>query len=135
VSQAVYVARVMKLNAWEWQSQERIQAICKEEISAIQNANSLKVWNETLFFSSNIVITIVIFLVHISLENTLTPRTVFATLSLLQTLQIEMTKHVSLGVMGVSFLLVGFYAFVCCTIQLGCLKVAATRAMRTFSSQ
>eukprot|EP00978_Attheya_sp_CCMP212_P026115 scaffold85210_cov51-Attheya_sp.AAC.2 len=102
VSQAVYGARVMKLNAWEWQFQERIQAIRKEEISQIRNANSLKVWNETLFFSSNIVIAIVIFLVHIFLGNTLTPRTVFATLSLLQTLQLEMTKHLSLGVMGVS---------------------------------
>jgi len=34
-----------------------------------------------------------------------------------------------------SFLVIGFYAFVCGTIQSGCLEVAATRAMRNFSSQ
>jgi len=102
VSQAIYGARVMKMSGWEWQFLDRIQGIRKQEISLIEKANQLKSWNETLFFSANIVIPIVIFLVHVAIGGTLNPRNVFTVMTLINIVQLEMTKHVSLGVMGVS---------------------------------
>jgi ATP-binding cassette subfamily C (CFTR/MRP) protein 4 len=99
VSQAVFGARVMKMSGWEWQFLERIQSIRAQEITQIMRANRLKAWNEALFFSSNVVISIVIFLVHVGTGGVLTPRNVFTVMALVNVLQLEMTKHVSLGVM------------------------------------
>ena len=102
VSQAVYGARVMKMNGWEWQFLDRIQAIRKREVAQIQKANSLKAWNEALFFSTNVVVSVVIFLTYIGLGGTLTPRSLFIVFNLVNILQVEMTKHVSIAVMGAS---------------------------------
>ena len=102
VSQAVAGARVVKMSGWENQFLERIQKIRKEEVSQIRRANQLKAWNEALFFSSNVVISIVIFMVHVATGGVLTPRNVFTVMSLVNVLQLEMTKHLSLGVMGTS---------------------------------
>ena len=99
VSQAVAGARVMKMNAWEWQFLDRIQAVRKQEVAQILRANRLKAWNEALFFSANVVISVVIFLVHVWTGGTLTPRNVFTVMTLVNVVQLEMTKHVSLGVM------------------------------------
>jgi ATP-binding cassette subfamily C (CFTR/MRP) protein 4 len=99
VSQAVNGARVMKMSGYENRFLERIQEIRKEEVGQIANANRLKAWNEALFFGSNIVISLVIFLVHVFIGGALTPRDVFTVFTLINVLQLEMTKHVSLGVM------------------------------------
>jgi ATP-binding cassette, subfamily C (CFTR/MRP), member 4 len=99
VSQAVYGTRVMKMSGWEWQFFDRIQSIRKREIDQISKANRLKAWNEALFFSANVVISIVIFLVHVAMGETLTPRNVFTVMSLINIVQLEMTKHLSLAVM------------------------------------
>jgi ABC-type multidrug transport system fused ATPase/permease subunit len=99
VSQAIYGSRIMKMNGWEWQFLERIQSIRKDEIAQISKANQLKALNEALFFSANIVISIVIFLVHILSGEILTARNVFTVMSLINVVQLEMTKHVSLAVM------------------------------------
>jgi len=102
VSQAIHGARVMKMNGWEWQFLDRIQSIRKEEIAQIRKANTLKCWNEALFFSTNVVVSMVIFLVHLATGEDLTPRNVFTTFTLVNIIQIEMTKHVSLAVMACS---------------------------------
>jgi len=99
VSQAVYGARVMKMSGFEERFLERIQDYREEEVSQITRANRLKAWNEALFFCANVVISVVIFLVYVGTGNTLTPRDVFTTFTLVNIIQIEMTKHVSLGVM------------------------------------
>lgn len=99
VSQAVHGARVMKMSGYEWRFLDRIQAIRKEEVDQIDQATRLKAWNETLFYAANIVISMVIFLVHVGTGNTLTPRDVFTVFTLINVLQLEMTKHVALGVM------------------------------------
>ena len=99
VSQAVHGARVMKMSGYEWRFLERIQAIRREEVDQIIKATKLKAMNETNFFSANVVISLVIFLVHVLIGGTLTPRDVFTIFTLVTTLQLEMTKHVSLGVM------------------------------------
>ena len=103
VSQAVYGTRVMKMSGWEWQFFDRIQSIRKQEIAQISKANQLKAWNEAIFFSTSVVISIVIFLVHIAMGETLTPRNVFTVLSLINVVQLEMTKHLSLAVMVSTF--------------------------------
>mmetsp|Transcript_13354 Transcript_13354/g.19659 ORF Transcript_13354/g.19659 Transcript_13354/m.19659 type:complete len:357 (+) Transcript_13354:3-1073(+) len=102
VSQTIYGVRVMKMNGWEWQFLERITSIREEEISQIKKANGLKAMNEALYFSANIVISIVIFVVHIATGGVLNPRSVFTVMGLVNLVQLEMTKHVSLGVMGLS---------------------------------
>lgn len=102
VSQAVHGSRVMKMSGYEWRFLERIEQIRHEETTQISKANRLKGWNETLFFSANVVISLTIFLVHVAIGGTLTPRAVFTVFTLINVLQLEMTKHVSLAVMGVS---------------------------------
>mmetsp|Transcript_6011 Transcript_6011/g.12890 ORF Transcript_6011/g.12890 Transcript_6011/m.12890 type:complete len:1360 (-) Transcript_6011:38-4117(-) len=100
VSQAVGGARVMKMNGWENQFEKRIAKIRENEIRQIKKANSMKALNEAAFYSANIVIPIVIFLVQLALGDQLNPRTVFTTISLINVVQVEMTKHLSLAVMG-----------------------------------
>jgi ATP-binding cassette, subfamily C (CFTR/MRP), member 4 len=103
VSQAVMGARVMKMSGYEHRFLQRIQQLRHDEITQLKQANTLKIWNETLFFVSNVVLTIVICLVHVVLlDQVLTTRNVFTVVTLINVLQVEMTKHVSLGVMGVS---------------------------------
>ena len=102
VSQAVHGVRIMKMSGYEWRFLERIQKIREDETEQISKANRLKAWNETLFFSANVVISLTIFLVHVAIGGTLTPRDVFTVFTLINVLQLEMTKHVSLGVMGAS---------------------------------
>lgn len=100
VSQAVYGARIMKMSGFEWRFLERIQNIRKEEVDQILKANRLKAANEALFFATNVVISIAIFLVHVMwLEATLYPRDVFTVFTLVNILQLQMTKHVSNGIM------------------------------------
>mmetsp|Transcript_3038 Transcript_3038/g.8791 ORF Transcript_3038/g.8791 Transcript_3038/m.8791 type:complete len:1373 (-) Transcript_3038:1207-5325(-) len=102
VSQAVAGVRVMKMNGWERQFETRIADVRLKEITEIQRANRLKALNEAVFFSANVVVSIVIFLVHIAMGGQLTPRNVYTTMVLINVLQIELTKHLSLAVMGVS---------------------------------
>ncbi|CAJ1953935.1 unnamed protein product [Cylindrotheca closterium] len=103
VSQAVHGARIMKMSGFEWRFLERIQDIRKEEVDQIQKANRLKAANEALFFATNVVIAMAIFLVHVLLlDGTLYPRDIFTVFTLVNILQLQMTKHVSLGIMGAS---------------------------------
>ena len=102
VSQAVAGVRVMKMNGWEGQFESRIADVRLKEITEIQRANRLKALNEAVFFSANVFVSIVIFLVHVAMGGMLTPRNVYTTMVLINVLQIELTKHLSLAVMGVS---------------------------------
>ena len=103
IGQAVRGVRVMKMSAYEWRFLSRIQDVRKEETVQIARANRLKALNEALFFSTNVVVALAVFLVHVViLDGTLTPGDVFTVFTLINILQLEMTKHVSLGVMGCS---------------------------------
>lgn len=102
VSQAVRGARVMKMSGYEWRFLDRIAQFRNSEVQQIAKANTLKSWNEALFFSTNVVISLVVFLVHVGTGHDLNPGEVFTVFTLINILQLEMTKHVSLGVMGVS---------------------------------
>ncbi|GAX19080.1 ATP-binding cassette, subfamily C (CFTR/MRP), member 4 [Fistulifera solaris] len=103
VKNALKGIRVIKWQAMEYVWQKRIQTTRAQEMEKIIHANHLKAWNEALFFVTNIVVAMTIFFVHvIVLGKTLEPGHVFTVYSLMNILQLEMTKHVSLGVMGVS---------------------------------
>jgi ATP-binding cassette subfamily C (CFTR/MRP) protein 4 len=128
VSQAIRGARVMKMSGYEARFLERIQQYRKDEVGQIVKANRLKalvrhelqcpcllcditthiplfsnfLQNEALFFSTNVVISTVIFVVHVLLGNPVLPGDVFTVFTLINVLQLEMTKHVSLGVMALS---------------------------------
>jgi len=103
VSQAITGVRVMKMSGWEVQFQERIAEKRKREVRQIDKANRLKCLNEVMFFSTNVVVAIIIFVVHVfAFDGILTPRSVFTVMTLTNVLQIELTKHLSLGVMALS---------------------------------
>ena len=102
VSQAIRGARVMKMSGYEDRFLERIMDYRRDEIAQIAKANTLKSWNEALFFSTNVVISLVIFLVHVFTGNELNEGDVFTVFTLINILQLEMTKHVSLAVMATS---------------------------------
>ena len=102
VSQAIRGARVMKMSGYEWRFLEQIQEFRRLEIAEIARANNLKAWNEALFFSTNVVVSVVIFVVHVFTGGTLKAGDVFTVFTLINILQLQMTKHVPLGVMGAS---------------------------------
>eukprot|EP00536_Pseudo-nitzschia_multiseries_P013764 jgi/Psemu1/245584/estExt_Genewise1.C_6110003 len=103
VSQAVQGARVMKMSGYEQRFLDRIMEGRSREVSQISRANRLKAFNEAMFFACNIVVSLVIFLCHVGIfGGTLTPGSVYMVFTLVNILQLEMTKHVSLGVMGIS---------------------------------
>lgn len=102
VAQAVRGARVMKMSGYEDRFLDRVMSYRKAEIEKISKANTLKSWNEALFFSTNVVISLVIFLVHVFTGNTLNQGDVYTVFTLINILQLEMTKHVSLAVMATS---------------------------------
>ena len=102
VSQAVAGARVMKMSGWEQQFKERIENIRLLECNKIQQANRLRALNEAIYFSSSVVMSVVIFSVHVALGGVLTPRSVFTTMTLINVIQSELMKHLSLSVMALS---------------------------------
>jgi len=103
VSQAVQGARVMKMSGYEDRFLDRIMEGRKKEVSQIARATNLKALNEATFFACNIVVSLVIFLVHVGwFGGTLTPGNVYTVFTLINISQMELIKHVSLGVMGVS---------------------------------
>ena len=103
VSQAVQGSRVMKMSGYEYRFLDRIMEWRQKEVCQITQANRLKALNEAMFFACNIVVSLVIFFVHVvALDGTLTPGNVYTVFTLVNILQLELTKHVSLGVMGVS---------------------------------
>ena len=65
----------------------------------VQRANKLKGLNKTIFFTSSATVSIVIFVVHFSLDNVLMSRHVFSTMTLINIVQFTMTNFFSLAVM------------------------------------
>lgn len=92
----------MKMAAWEDNFNERIASIRKAEVGQIERVNRYRALNEAIFYFCNVLISVAIFLIHIASGGLLTPRTVFTTMVLVNIAQLELTKHLSLGVMGVS---------------------------------
>jgi ATP-binding cassette subfamily C (CFTR/MRP) protein 4 len=102
VSQAIRGARVMKMSGYEQRFLDRIMQFRSQEVHQIAKANTLKSWNEALFFATNVTLSLVIFLVKVFTGGTLDAGDVFTVFTLVNILQLEMSKHVSLGVMAVS---------------------------------
>lgn len=102
VSQAIRGARVMKMSGYESRFLERIEEYRKREVGQILKASRLKACNEALFFSTNVVVSTVIFVVHVLSGNHIRPGDVFTVFTLINVMQLEMTKHVSLAVMAAS---------------------------------
>ena len=99
LSQAVHGVRVMKMSGWEVEFETRIAQVRQAETAQIQKANRLKAWNEAVYYACNVVVSATIFIVHVTTGGVLSSRTVFSTITLINAMQIELTKHFSLGVM------------------------------------
>jgi ATP-binding cassette subfamily C (CFTR/MRP) protein 4 len=102
VSQAVSGVRVMKMQGWEDNFESRIAVIRKAECEQIEKVNSYRALNEAIFFVSNVATSVIIFLIHVGSGGALSPRNVFTTMVLVNIAQMEITKHLSLAVMGAS---------------------------------
>lgn len=119
----------MKMNAWEWQLEKRIAASRAREIGKIIRScrydvcccvlyvmncgppililhTSLyvvyfryKALNESLYFFSSLVVSVLIFIVHLFTGGVLTPGNVFSTLALVNLLQYTMTKLFPFAIM------------------------------------
>ncbi|KAL7520054.1 hypothetical protein ACHAWX_004806 [Stephanocyclus meneghinianus] len=102
VSQAVSGVRVMKMAGWEENFEQRVASIRKAEVGQIERVNRYRALNEAIFYFCNVATSVVVFIIHVANGGLLTPRTVFTTMVLINIAQLEITKHFSLGVMGVS---------------------------------
>ncbi len=102
VSQAVSGVRVMKISGWEDNFQGRIASIRKREVEQLERVNIYRVLNEAIFFVCNVTTSVCIFLIHVASGGALTPRNVFTTMVFVNIAQMEITKHLSMGVMGVA---------------------------------
>ena len=102
VSQAISGVRVMKMSGWEDNFEERIATVRKKECDQIEKVNVYRVINEAIFFVCNVTTSVIIFVIHVATGGVLSPRNVFTTMVLINVAQMEITKHLSLAVMGVS---------------------------------
>ena len=102
VSQAISGVRVMKMSGWEDNFEERIATVRKKECDQIEKVNVYRVINEAIFFVCNVTTSVIIFVIHVASGGVLSPRNVFTTMVLINVAQMEITKHLSLAVMGVS---------------------------------
>jgi hypothetical protein len=87
------------MSGWELAFVEKIQSIRRREAKEIQSANRLKAWNEAIFFATNVTVSVVIFLVQVLTGGELRTRDVFTTFSLINIVQLTMTKFFSFAVM------------------------------------
>ena len=79
VSQAVAGARVMKMSGYEGRFLQRIANVREEEVRQISKANRLRAYNEAVYFSSNVIKSSIIFVVHLYMGGErLVPGDVFA---------------------------------------------------------
>ncbi|KAL7574291.1 hypothetical protein ACA910_012537 [Epithemia clementina (nom. ined.)] len=103
VSQALRGARVMKLCGYETPFEQRIRALRSQEVQPLQAAFRFKAANEALYFVTNVVVSLIIFLVHVLwFDGTLTPGDIFTVFSLVNVMQLEMVKYGSMGLMSLS---------------------------------
>ena len=103
ISQVIRGSRIMKYSGFETMFVQRIQELRKQEINYIQYALRLKAANETLYFVTSIVITMIIFLIHVLYQQEeLQTGHVFTVFTLVNILQVELVKHVSLAIMATS---------------------------------
>ncbi|KAL7557087.1 hypothetical protein ACA910_009910 [Epithemia clementina (nom. ined.)] len=105
VAQAVRGARVLKVSGYEHRFLERIHGLRASEVHQLQAALRLKAANESVFFVTNIVVSLVVFLVHVyttTSNEKLTTGNVFTVFTLVNVLQVELVKHVSIGTMATS---------------------------------
>jgi ATP-binding cassette subfamily C (CFTR/MRP) protein 4 len=99
LSQAVLGVRVMKMNGWEIGFETRLAKARTAEISQILKTSQLTAWNQALYYACNVVISAMVFVVHVASGGVLSTRTVFATITLINAIQLELAKNFSLGVM------------------------------------
>ena len=107
VGQAIRGVRIMKMLGYENYFLSTIMQYRSQEIVQIKQANRLKACNEAFIFITNVIISLIIFIIHVTVfHKKLQQGEVFTVFALINILQMELTKHVSLGIMGVSELYV-----------------------------
>ncbi len=92
----------MKISGWEDKFQGQIALICRREVEQIECVNIYRLLNEAIFFMCNVTTLVCIFLIHVASGGGLTPQNVFTTMVFVSIAQMEITKHLAMGVMGVA---------------------------------
>lgn len=102
VSQTVKGVRVVKMNGWEQYFAEKIASLREREVRKILRASQHKATNEAMYFVSSVLVSAVIFTVHVAIGDVLSPKIVFTAISLLNLLQFTVAKHVPYAIMSVT---------------------------------
>lgn len=102
VSQAVRGARVMKMSGYEYKFLDRIREWRQQEVQQLISAIRLKAANETVFYVTNVVVSLVVFLAHVYSGGVLKVGEVFTVFTLVNVMQLELVKHCSMAVMATS---------------------------------
>lgn len=102
ISQAVSGIRIIKMSGWENDFVARILKLRNIEVSKVQHSAALKAWNEVVFFVCNSLTSLIIFCIHVGTGGVLTPFNVFTTISLVNVVQLTLTKYTAQAVMFLS---------------------------------
>ena len=102
VSQAVYGNRVMKFNGWEDTFREKIEHRREQEVKILYKASIFRAFNESSFYFTSLLISVITFAVDVLVGNPLSPKTVFTAMTLFSILQYILAKHLPNAIMGLS---------------------------------
>jgi ATP-binding cassette subfamily C (CFTR/MRP) protein 4 len=100
--QIVAGIRTLKIQGWEAPFARQVAAVRAAEIGKIRFTSGLRGVNEGVFLVASILIAAATFLTYTGLGNTLTPRSLWVTMSLFAILQLEAAKFFPLGLEGLS---------------------------------
>ncbi len=103
VSQTVHGNRVMKFNCWEDSFREKIAYQREQEVNVLYRASIYRAFNEALFYFTSLLVSVITFTIDVLANGkVLTPKTVFTAITLFNTLQYILSKHLPSLVMGLS---------------------------------
>lgn len=92
INQALTGARLMKINGWEFTFVDLIEKIRSSEVAALLGSNTLRAFNEAIFFASPVIVGCFTFVTYSRTGGLLSPQKVFTVLTLFNISQMTMTK-------------------------------------------
>jgi len=103
VSQTVFGNRVMKFNGWEDSFREKIAHQREQEVNVLYRASIYRAFNEALFYFTSLLVSVITFTIDVLANGrVLSPKTVFTAITLFNTLQYILSKHLPNAVTGLS---------------------------------
>ena len=102
VSRVARGARVVKMSGWETRLSEEIGAVRRKETLWIESSGRCKGANEATYYVAGVVSSAAVFAAHVWTGGTLTPGVVFASMTLLNIMQMTVAKTIPYALMGLA---------------------------------